>query len=99
MKCLRQFERIKLKQYRLERHTGFLRICLIYNVVPKFIRFKPYNTQFARTHKHHQLRRSMLYNIFKEQQKRLKKLNSEIIDCQSGIKNLVMLPGLKLNHM
>ena len=89
MKCLRQFERIKLKQYKLERHTSFLRICLIYNVAPKFIIFKPYNTQFTRTHKYHQLCRSTLYNIFKEQQKRLKKSNSEIIDCQSGIKNVV----------
>ncbi|CAF1246423.1 unnamed protein product [Rotaria sordida] len=31
----------------------------------------------------------MLYNVFKEQQKRLKKLKFEVTECQSGIKNVV----------
>jgi len=46
MKYFRQFEKVKLKQFRLEQHNEFLRSCLIYNVIPKFIRYKPYNKQF-----------------------------------------------------
>ena len=89
MKYSRQLERIKLKHYRLEQNTEFLRICLIYNVIPKFIRFKPYSKHFKHNHKYQELCRSMLYNLFKEQRKRLNKLNSEITECQSIIKNIV----------
>ena len=89
VKCVRQYERIKLKNYRLERNTEFLRICLIYNTLPKFIRFKPYNKQFARTHKYQKLGRSMFYDIFKEQQKKLKKLMLDINEYRSRLKNVV----------
>ena len=89
VKCVRQYERIKLKNYRLESNTEFLRICLIYNTLTKFIRFKLYNKQFARTHKYQKLGRSMLYDIFKEQQKKLKKLMLDINECRSRIKNVV----------
>ncbi|CAF3508148.1 unnamed protein product [Rotaria socialis] len=92
MKCLRQYERIKLKHYKLEQNTEFLRICLIYNVLPKFIRYKPYNTRFKRTRKYQELGRSMLYNIYTEQLKRLKKLNNDVTENGSCIKNIVSYP-------
>lgn len=89
MKCLRQLERMKLKHYRLERHNEFLRICLIYNSIPKFIRFKPYNTHFYHTRKYQELCRSMMCNLFKEQQKRINKMNVDIKNNELGIRNIV----------
>ena len=89
MKCVRQYERMKIKHCRLEQNTEFLRICLIYNVLPKFIRFKPYNTKIKHTHKYQYVGRSMLYDLFKEQEKGLKKILLNITDYKLRIKSIV----------
>ncbi|CAM4988372.1 unnamed protein product, partial [Rotaria socialis] len=54
--------------------------------------YKPYNTRFKRTRKYQELDRSMLYNLYTEQLKRLKKLNNDVTENESCIKNIVSYP-------
>ena len=83
----RQLEKVRVRQCRVERAVEFLRVCLIYNVYPKFIRFKPYNKSFGKSGRYKEYLRRMVFDEYKLQQKELNKLTQTMLDITDQLKN------------
>ena len=90
----KQYEKLKLKCCRVGQALAFLRTCLLYNVQPKFMRFKLYNNNLRKTAKYKDHARNMLLI----QHKLLNILNSNISSAEFKLKNkcnIVLLTRIK----
>ena len=85
----RQFEKLKLKQCRVEQAIEFLSMCRLYNISPKFVRFKPYNKNLRKTPKYKEYLRQMLFEEYRPQEKLKKKLMITNKSLELKLKNEV----------
>ena len=87
----RQYEKLKLKLCRVEQAIEFLRICLLYNVHPKFIKFKPYNEKLRKTKKYKDQVREMLFDEYRTQYKLSNKLKSTLKNLELNLRNEISI--------
>src|ERR1700722_15991388 len=65
LKLYRELEKSNLKFVRTEKACEFLRKCLLYQIVPKFIRFKPYDKNFIKTTSYKEVGIKMTSDLYK----------------------------------
>ena len=78
LRQFRQMERISKKLVKAQCDVEFVRMCLIYDLQPKFVRFKLSNKNLASSLKIKKFQRQLLLSEYLEKQKRVKKLKTEI---------------------
>ena len=75
---IRRTERLTIKYQKIKCDVEFLRLCLIYNLIPKFIRFKLWKPEL-KTHSHYQqYQRHCILTEYKTCNKDSLKLKKEI---------------------
>ena len=99
LKLYRELEKNKLKYLRTERSCEFLRKCLLYQIVPKFIRFKPYDYKFIKQTSYKEIGRKMTSDLYKRQHRQLNKLEKDTRKKENVLKNQlsIYIYGLKRN--
>ena len=99
MKLYRELEKSKLKYLRTEKSCEFLRKCLLYQIVPKFIRFKPYDNNLIKQTAYKEIGRKMTLDLYKKQHLELNKIEKGMKKKENVLKNqLSILIWYKTKH-
>ncbi len=81
-------ERLTIKSAKVQCDIDFIRMCLIYNLTPKFIRFKLANKHLASSPIVKKFQRELLMLEYNQKQKNLIKIRKELnIDRLDGFLN------------
>ena len=99
LKLYRQLEKSNLKYVRTEKSVEFLRKCLLYQIIPKFIRFKPYDKNFIKTISYKEIGRQMTLDLYKKKISQLNKIKKDINKNENLLKNqLSIYTWIKTNQ-
>ncbi|CAF1170476.1 unnamed protein product [Didymodactylos carnosus] len=89
LQTFRQLEKLKIKQVRVEQGIEFIRICLLYDASPKFVRFKAYNKQFHDSNKYRELSRSILYDSYQVKKKEFETIKRLVASKDNELKVII----------
>ena len=98
---IRKIEKTIIKLNKTKCDYEFLHTCLIYHLIPKFVRFKLWNTKYQKHHIYHQHQRKYLQIEYDQKSKQCVKLRSESIMLLEIIKKKINPIEFKLlnNHL
>lgn len=91
LKLYRELEKSNIKYVRTEKSCEFLRKCLLYQIIPRFIRFKPYDKNFIKTTSYNEIGRKMTFDLYKRKQLSLNKIQKDINIKEISLKNQLSL--------
>lgn len=95
LRCYRIIEKTAFRIKKIEHDLEFLRTCKDYGRIPKFIKFKVYDSKFHHTPTY----KSWLFHLLdieiRKQRNKLSKLNKELIDHKNTLQTLVKLIDFK----
>jgi len=99
LKLYRELEKSQVKLIRADKSLEFLRHCLLYQVKPKFIRFKPYDKKLIKTNTYKGMRRKMTIDLYRRKQVQLSCIKSDTNKKENKLKNQIALYNwIKLSH-
>ena len=85
----RQTERLSEQVIRTNQHIAFLNSCKVYNLTPKFLRFKLYNKKLQHNEEYRTYQRKLLDNEIKTQFRKLARLKRKLDNTRTTLKTKV----------